>query len=164
MRKKSLLVLVLILTVFSHLSLFAQDNNNKFPKGSTTGTTEQDAKRQAGRIPFIDFSIKEPKTNKDVAFSVQLLIFITLISIAPSILILMTSFLRVSIVLNFVKRALSLQQVPPTQVLNGIAFFLTLFIMFPTFTQIYDNAFKPMRDGKLKIEEASSKWLMIQAI
>ncbi len=156
MRKKLFVFTLLLSLLFSQASIFAQDNDpdKDFPEGSTKGKTNIDAEREATTIPFIDFSISEPKTNKDVAFSVQLLIFITLISIAPSILILMTSFLRVSIVLNFVKRALSLQQVPPTQVLNGIAFFLTLFIMFPTFTQIYNNAFKPMRDGKMTIEES----------
>ncbi len=154
MKKKVFLFLIVVFTLFLPVLLFAQENEKDFPKGSAEGTTEINAEREANRIPFIDFSIREPKTNKDVAFSVQLLIFITLISIAPSILILMTSFLRVSIVLNFVKRALSLQQVPPTQVLNGIAFFLTLFIMFPTFTQIYNNAFVPMREGKMNIEES----------
>jgi flagellar biosynthetic protein FliP len=66
----------------------------------------------------------------------------------------MTSFLRVSIVLDFIKRALSLQQVPPNQVLLGIAFFLTSFIMWPTFTEIYDNSLRPMSDGEISIEEA----------
>jgi flagellar biosynthetic protein FliP len=62
--------------------------------------------------------------------------------------------LRLSIVLDFIKRALSLQQVPPTVVLNGIAFFLTLFIMWPTFTQVYDNAFKPLANGQISVQTA----------
>ena len=150
--KKNLLILFFFgMILFIPVQVFSQ---SRFPEGTTAGRTDADPNRQAGRIPFIDFSIREPSTNKDVAFSVQLLIFITLISIAPSLLLLMTSFLRLSIVLDFVKRALSLQQVPPTQVLNGIAFFLTLFIMWPTFTQIYNNAYKPMSEGQIGIEEA----------
>lgn len=150
--KRNLLILIFFsMILFIPVQAFSQSS---FPDGTTAGRTDADPNRQAGRIPFIDFSIREPSTNKDVAFSVQLLIFITLISIAPSILLLMTSFLRLSIVLDFVKRALSLQQVPPTQVLNGIAFFLTLFIMQPTFTQIYNNAYKPMSEGQIGIEEA----------
>ena len=138
MKKKFFLILLLAVTVFSSVTVaYAQDRN--FPDGSSSGRTDNDPERQAGRIPFINFSIREPSSNKDVAFSVQLLIFITLLSIAPSLMLLMTAFLRLSIVLDFVKRALSLQQVPPTQVLNGIAFFLTLFIMWPTFSQIYNN-------------------------
>lgn len=130
---------------------FAQST---FPEGSTSGTTGINAQRQATRIPFINFDIREPQSNQEVAFSVQLLLLLTIISIAPSILILTTSFLRISIVMDFIKRALSLQQVPPTQVLNGIALFLTLFIMWPTFTQVYDNAFKPLADGQMNIETA----------
>ena len=113
-----------------------------------------DARRPANRVPFIDLSIKEPSTNQDVAFSVQLLLLLTLLAIAPSILLLMTSFLRLSIVLDFVKRSLSLQQVPPTQVLNGIALFLTIFIMKPVLTDVYNNAFKPMYDGNINFETA----------
>lgn len=150
--KRNLLILFFFgMILFIPVQVFSQ---SRFPEGTTAGRTDADPNRQAGRIPFIDFSIREPSTNKDVAFSVQLLIFITLISIAPSLLLLMTSFLRLSIVLDFVKRALSLQQVPPTQVLNGIAFFLTLFIMWPTFIQIYNNAYKPMSEGQIGIEEA----------
>ena len=139
--KRNLLILVFFgMILFIPVQVFSQ---SRFPEGTTAGRTDADPNRQAGRIPFIDFSIREPSTNKDVAFSVQLLIFITLISIAPSLLLLMTSFLRLSIVLDFVKRALSLQQVPPT-----------LFIMWPTFTQIYNNAYKPMSEGQIGIEEA----------
>ena len=116
--------------------IYAQES---FPEGSTSGNTEMDATRPANRVPFIDLSIKEPTTNQDVAFSVQLLLLLTLLAIAPSILLLMTSFLRLSIVLDFVKRSLSLQQVPPTQVLNGIALFLTIFIMKPVLTDIYNK-------------------------
>ncbi len=128
--------------------------SRSFPQGSTAGKTGIDATRQATRIPFINLGIREPQSNQEVAFSIQLLLLVTLIAIAPSILLLMTSFLRLSIVLNFIKRALSLQQVPPTQVLNGIAFFLTLFIMWPTFNQIYTQSFKPMADGEINIETA----------
>ena len=151
MKKKLFVFLFFSTVLFSPLAVFPQ--TDAFPDGSASGRTDNDPNREAGRIPFINFGIREPSTNKEVAFSVQLLIFITLIAIAPSLLLLMTSFLRLSIVLDFVKRALSLQQVPPTQVLNGIAFFLTLFIMMPTFTEIY-NSFKPMSDGQITIEEA----------
>ena len=105
-------------------------------------------------IPVIDLTIKNPETNQEVAFSIQLMLLLTVLSLAPSILILVTCFLRFSIVLDFIKRALSLQQVPPTAVLNGIAFFMTLFVMWPTFTSMYDNAFKPMADGQIGLEEA----------
>jgi flagellar biosynthesis protein FliP len=105
-------------------------------------------------VPMVDLRVKNPTTGKEVAFSVQLLLLLTVISLAPSILLLMTSFLRISIVLDFVKRALSLQQVPPTQVLMGISLFLTVFIMWPTFESIYNDSIKPMSDGKIGVSEA----------
>jgi flagellar biosynthetic protein FliP len=66
----------------------------------------------------------------------------------------MTSFLRVAIVLDFIKRALALQQVPPNQVIMGIALFLTIFIMWPTFSIINTNALQPLAAGELSIENA----------
>ena len=140
----------LILISFSSL-LPAQST---FPSGSTQGTTTMNGNITGIDMPLIDLSIREPSTNQEVAFSIQLMLLLTIISLAPSILILVTCFLRFSIVLDFIKRALSLQQVPPTAVLNGIAFFMTIFIMWPTFTDIYTNAFKPLSNGEISLEEA----------
>ena len=134
------------------LSLEAQSST--LPQGTATGGTEMNAERDAGRFPFINLEIREPESSQEVAFSVQVLLLLTVLSLAPSIIILTTSFLRISIVLDFIKRALSLQQVPPTQVLNGIALFLTLFIMWPTLTDMYDNAFRPLADGEINVETA----------
>lgn len=104
-------------------------------------------------FPYIDLNVREAKTNKEVALSIQLLLLLSILTIAPSIVILMTSFLRIAIVFDFIKRSLSLQQVPPTQVLMGIALFLTLFIMWPVFMEIYENAFKPFAEEQIGIEE-----------
>ncbi len=142
---------ILILLFISSSVLFAQVS---FPEGSTSGTTTMTSTVNDIDIPLIDLSIRNPETNQEVAFSIQLMLLLTVLSLAPSILILVTCFLRFSIVLDFIKRALSLQQVPPTAVLNGIAFFMTLFIMWPTFTSMYDNSFKPMADGVIGLEEA----------
>ena len=109
---------------------------------------------QALRIPFVNLEVREPENNSEVALSLQLLLLLGVLSLAPSIIIIMTSFLRIAIVFDFVKRALSLQQVPPTQVLMGIALFLTVFIMWPTITDVYENAFAPFAAGELSIEEA----------
>ncbi len=104
-------------------------------------------------IPFVDLMVRQPQSNQEVALSIQLLLLLTLLSLAPSFLILMTSFLRISIVLDFIKRALSLQQVPPASLLMGIALFLTLFIMWPVFDQIYTESFRPFADGEIGLEE-----------
>jgi len=108
-------------------------------------------------IPFVDLTVREPVSNQETALSIQLLLLLTVISLAPSIAVLMTSFLRISIVLDFVKRALSLQQVPPATVLMGIALFLTLFIMYPTFTEVYQEAFVPFADGTIQTAELYEK-------
>ena len=105
-------------------------------------------------VPFIDLTIRNPQNNQEVAFSLQLLLLLTILSLAPSIIILMTSFLRVAIVLDFIKRALSLQQVPPNQVIMGISLFLTFFIMWPTFDDIYQNSFRPLSEGAINVEQA----------
>lgn len=146
--KKLIFVLLLGIAVFS--PLFAQT----FPQGASDSTASMSGELTPINIPMVNLEIKEPETGEEVAFSVQVLLLLTVLSLAPSLLILVTCFLRLSIVLDFVKRALSLQQVPPTVVLNGIAFFLTLFIMWPTFTQIYDNAFKPLADGQISVQTA----------
>ena len=124
-----------------------------FP-GATEGTAEIPAAPSTTPIPFVDLTIRNPADGSEVAFSLQLLLLLTVLSLAPSIFILMTSFLRIAIVLDFIKRALSLQQVPPNQVLMGIALFMTIFIMWPTFTTIYENSFRPLAAGEINVDGA----------
>lgn len=152
--KKSKYFYLSILLIMLSLSAILPAQSSTFPAGSTSGRTTMTGEVTGIDIPLIDLSIREPETNQEVAFSIQLLLLLTIISLAPNILILVTCFLRFSIVLDFIKRALSLQQVPPTAVLNGIAFFMTIFIMWPTFSNIYNNAFKPLADGEIGLEQA----------
>lgn len=130
----------------------ARPPQSNFPSGAAGATSSLPNLPSA--IPLVDLSVRSPQTGTEVAFSLQLLLLLTILSLAPSIIILMTSFLRVSIVLDFIKRALSLQQVPPNQVLMGVAFFLTLFIMWPTFTEVYEKAVVPMTEGRLTVQQA----------
>lgn len=104
-------------------------------------------------VPFVDLTIREPESNQEVALSIQLLLLLGIITLSPSIIILTTSFLRLAIVFDFIKRSLSLQQVPPTQVMMGVALFLTMFIMWPTGVAIYEDAFVPFADGEIGIQE-----------
>ena len=105
------------------------------------------------QIPFVDLTISQPQNNQEVALSVQLILLLAVITLSPSIIILTTSFLRISIIFDFIRRSLSLQTVPPNSVLNGIALFLTLFVMWPTFNEVYVNGFQPFSDGEIGIEE-----------
>src|SRR5699024_3946798 len=101
---------------------------------------------------FMDmFSSSDPSS---IATSVKLLLLLTVLSLAPSILILMTSFTRVVIILSFVRTSLATQQMPPNQVLIGLALFLTFFIMAPTFGDVYDQALEPLFDEEISLDEA----------
>lgn len=139
--------------VFCSVNVFAQNNPN-FPEGSAQGTTTMPANARPLQVPNVAVQITQPQTGQEVAFSVRLLLLLTVLTLAPSILILVTCFLRFSIVLDFIKRALSLQQVPPTAVLNGIAFFMTIFVMWPTFNTMYEKSLKPLSDGTIGLEQA----------
>lgn len=152
MRRAVLFTSILLFCLLPAVSQSRQNGN--FPSGSAKGTTELNRNVSPLTIPNIDINITQPQTGREVAFSVRLLVLLTILTLAPSLLILLTCFLRFSIVLDFIKRALSLQQVPPTMVLQGIAFFMTIFVMWPTFTQIYNNSYKPLSDGQISIQQA----------
>ena len=151
--KKSFFIVFFLIVSLAGLNAQSQQNQN-FPAGSAQGTTQMNENIRPVQIPNVAIQITEPQNGQEVAFSVRLLLLLTILTIAPSILLLATCFLRFSIVLDFIKRALSLQQVPPTAILNGIAAFMTLFIMWPTFTTMYNNSFKPLSDGQIGIEQA----------
>ncbi|HEY4601568.1 MAG TPA: flagellar type III secretion system pore protein FliP [Cerasibacillus sp.] len=97
------------------------------------------------------FSSSNPES---IATSIKLLLLLTVLSLAPAILILMTSFTRIIVVLSFVRTSLATQQMPPNQVLIGLALFMTFFIMAPTFSDVYDDALKPLFDDELTLDEA----------
>jgi flagellar biosynthetic protein FliP len=89
-----------------------------------------------------------------VTTSVKLLLLLTVLSIAPGILILTTCFTRIVIVLSFVRTSIGTQQVPPNQVLLGLAMFLTFFVMAPTFQQVNKQALTPLFNDKITLNQA----------
>ena len=108
-------------------------------------------------FPFVDVNVRPAQGNQEVVLSIQMLLLLTVLAIAPSILILTTCFLRISIVFDFIKRALSLQNAPPNQVLMGLALFLTVFIMWPTLTEVYEKSLKPFGEGQIGLGEMYTK-------
>jgi flagellar biosynthesis protein FliP len=108
-------------------------------------------------IPKVNFDITEAKSPKDVALGLQVLFLLTILTLAPAIIMMTTAFTRVVIVLDFVKRALSLQQMPPTQVIVGLSIFLTAFIMAPTLQEINETALQPYINGKISNGEFFDK-------
>lgn len=91
------------------------------------------------------------------ATAVEIAVLITLLSLLPAILVTVTSFTRIVIVLSFVRRALSVNELPPNPVLVGLALFLTTFVMGPVASRVYDNAYKPYRAGEVPVEIAGER-------
>lgn len=92
--------------------------------------------------------------GSDLASVLQMLLVLTVISLAPSILMLVTSFTRIVIVMHFTRAALGTQTVPPNQVIVGLSLFLTFFIMAPTFNEVYQSAIEPLTRSEVTAEEA----------
>ncbi|WP_413409627.1 flagellar type III secretion system pore protein FliP [Paenibacillus amylolyticus] len=108
-------------------------------------------------IPNIDIQIGNGDGGTPSTSSLSIILLITVLSIAPAMLVLMTSFTRIVIVLGFIRTSLGTQQMPPNQVLVGLALFLTLFIMSPTLSSINQVALQPYLQGELTQTEALEK-------
>lgn len=107
-----------------------------------------------GTLGPLEFQLNTDEDGEGLSATLQMLLVLTVITLAPSILIMVTSFTRILIVLHFVRSALGTQTTPPNQILIGLALFLTIFIMSPVFTQINTEAIKPLSAGEITQEEA----------
>jgi flagellar biosynthetic protein FliP len=105
-------------------------------------------------IPKINIGIDQAKGPQDVALSLQILFLLTILTLVPSIIMMVTSFVRIVIVLTFMKQALSVQQAPPQQIITALALFLTFFIMSPTLKKVNEVALQPYLAGKMSHYEA----------
>ncbi|HBS59580.1 MAG TPA: flagellar biosynthetic protein FliP [Firmicutes bacterium] len=108
-------------------------------------------------LPQISVGMQAAQNPQEVATSLQILFMLTVLSLAPSILIMMTSFTRIIVVLSFVRSALGTQQMPPNQIIIGLALFLTFFTMAPYWQQINEQALQPYLAGNLEQEAAMDK-------
>ena len=95
--------------------------------------------------------------GRPLSLSLQILLLMSLLTVLPSLLLMMTSFTRIIIVLSILRQAIGLQQTPPNQVLVGLALFLSLFVMRPVVDEINATAYTPYGDGQISIEEAVSR-------
>lgn len=111
----------------------------------------------AQALPKITFGVADTQKPAEVATSLQILFLITILALAPSIIIMTTSFVRIIVVFSFLRRAIGTQTMPPDQIMVGLAIFLTVFIMMPTFTQINDNALQPYMSEQITWSEALKK-------
>ncbi len=157
-RLKTLIIAtVLLLLLVVPTNLFSQPGLNESDIYSgvdeSVSSNESSESTDAGiPIPKIPF-VEKADSPEDVGTAFSTIILLTVLSLAPSIIILFTSFIRIAIVFSFTRTALATQQIPPNQVLYGLALVLTVFIMAPVFTQIYDNAYMPYQDGELTLDQ-----------
>jgi flagellar biosynthetic protein FliP len=107
---------------------------------------------QAQGIPM--FNVSNAKGGQQYSLTLQLLALMTTLTLLPSMLLMMTSFVRIIIVLSLLRQALGTGSTPPNMVLVGLALFLTLFIMSPVFDNIYQNALLPYMNGSMPFEKA----------
>jgi len=108
-------------------------------------------------IPTMNFSLSAPDTPKQLVSSLNVLVVLTLLFLAPSMVLVMTTFTRFVIVFGFLRQALGTQQVPPTQLLVMLAMVLTFFVMEPVGVKAYNNGIKPYINEKIGYEEAYKK-------
>jgi flagellar biosynthetic protein FliP len=104
-------------------------------------------------FPSISIRVNPPQNQRDLVVTLEILLILTVLTLAPSILVLFTSFTRIIVVFSFLRNALGTRQTPPNQVLVGLALFLTFFIMQPVWNDIYNDALTPYLNGKIGYQE-----------
>jgi flagellar biosynthesis protein FliP len=103
-------------------------------------------------IPVL--TVQNAGAGQNWSLSLQVVALMTVLTLLPAVLLMMTSFTRIIIVLSFLRQALATQSTPPNQVLLGMALFLTLFVMSPVINHAYDNGVKPYMDHQMSAEDA----------
>ena len=147
-----LLVLLCVLTFFCSARVYAAVDskaNVDEIEGSTAGQVQDPDSPED-----FQFNITTNAGSSSLSASMKMILVLTVLSIAPFIVIMVTSFTRIIVVLHFLRSALGTQTTPPNQVLIGLALFLTLFIMSPVMTQINTDCIQPYEAGELGQEEA----------
>lgn len=107
----------------------------------------------AESLPTLTVSMGDTNNPQDVSTVLQVVFLVTILSLAPSILVMMTSFVRLIIVFSFVRKALGVQMMPPNQVLMGLSLFLTFFIMSPTFSEMNERGLQPYLNEKISFQD-----------
>jgi len=105
-------------------------------------------------LPSINIGIGDAEDPGDVALTLQIIALLTILSLAPAILILMTSFTRLVVVFHFLRQAMGTQQSPPNQVLIGLSLFITFFVMSPVWQTVYGDALRPYLNKEASYGEA----------
>lgn len=115
----------------------------------------------AVNLPTLSLGIKEANTPAEVSTALQVLFVLTILTVAPAILLMTTAFTRIIIVLGFVRQAMGTQNTPPNQVLLGLSLFLTFFVMAPTFNSINNQALQPYMQEKITQQQALERSVQV---
>ncbi|MDO4719293.1 MAG: flagellar type III secretion system pore protein FliP [Peptostreptococcaceae bacterium] len=110
-----------------------------------------------GTVPSVSFELNGSNNPRELSNSIELLVLFTVLTLLPSILIMMTSFTRVVVILSFLKNAMGTQQTIPSQVMIGLALFITFFIMSPVGKEVYQEALQPYYENEIGQAEAIEK-------
>ena len=124
---------------------------------SLTIAPQESTSQSLPNIPKISLQVEESANGGDAAVSLQIIFLLTILSLAPSILIMMTSFTRIVVVLSFLRMAIGTQQMPPNQLLIGLSLFLTFFVMAPVWDKVNDNAIQPLIEEEISYTVAIDK-------
>jgi flagellar biosynthetic protein FliP len=135
------------------VTAIATDTGDSSSMTRSNEDTDSDQHYLEGDLGGLTFRFDNDGTGS-LSATLQILLVLTVISLAPSILIMLTSFTRIIIVMHFLRTALGTQTTPPNQVLIGLSLFLTLFIMMPVFNQVNTVAVQPLSNGDISYEEA----------
>ena len=122
--------------------------------GSVFLCSPASSQAQTLSIPTVRIGAGESKNPGEVSVLIQILFLLTILTLAPAILVMMTSFTRLIIVFSFLRHALGTQQLPPNQIMIGLSLFLTFFIMTPVWQNVRDNALTPYMNKKISQEKA----------
>ncbi|NLO10746.1 MAG: flagellar type III secretion system pore protein FliP [Clostridiales bacterium] len=151
----AILLLIFGLVLLSNVRTVSAANIGDTITGDdTTGVVPGTTNNVSGTLGPLEFRLNTAEDEGSLAATLQILLVLTVITLAPSILIMLTAFTRIIIVLHFIRSALGTQTTPPNQVLIGLALFLTFFIMSPVITQVNANAITPLSRGEITQEEA----------
>ena len=105
-------------------------------------------------IPSVNVEVGTAENPQEVSSTLQIMALLTILTIVPGILLMTTSFVRIVVIIGFLRNALATQNVPPNQVVLGLAMFLTFYIMSPYWSQANDNGIQPYLNGQISQEEA----------
>jgi flagellar biosynthetic protein FliP len=146
-RRRWILAVFLAVSALSATTAHAAQEKSTGASTDSTGRTSSPLTSPLTKVPDLT-------SRENFSAAMQIVVLLTVLSLAPAILLMMTSFTRIVIVLALLRQALGTQQLPPNQVLIGLAMFMTFLVMGPTWERVNNEALRPYMDGKISQQEA----------